>query len=44
MEGGIGYRYARFFIENRFRHYSNGGTTSPNRSVDADVLSVGVYF
>ncbi len=44
LEGGVGYRYARFFIENRFRHYSNGNTASPNRSVDANVLSAGVYF
>jgi hypothetical protein len=44
LEGGVGYRYERFFIENRFRHYSNGGTASPNWSVNANVLSVGVYF
>ncbi len=44
LEAGIGYRYARFFVEDRFRHYSNGGTASPNRSVNANVLSVGVYF
>ena len=28
-QGGIGYRSGRFFIENRFRHFSNGGTASP---------------
>ncbi len=44
LEAGIGYRYGRYFIENRLRHYSNGNTASPNRSVNANVLSVGVYF
>jgi hypothetical protein len=44
LEGGVGYRHAQFFIENRFRHYSNGATASPNRSVNANVLSVGFYF
>ena len=24
LEAGVGYRYGRFFIENRLRHYSNG--------------------
>jgi len=44
LEAGVGYRFGRFFIEDRLRHYSNGGTASPNRSVDANVLSVGLYF
>jgi len=42
--GGIGYRYERFFIEDRFRHYSNGHSAYPNRSVNADIVSVGMYF
>jgi hypothetical protein len=41
---GIGLRYKQFFIEDRLRHYSNGGTASPNRAVDANVISVGMYF
>jgi hypothetical protein len=44
LEAGAGYRFQRFFVEDVLRHYSNGGTTSPNRSVQADILSVGFYF
>lgn len=44
LQGGIGYRYHKFFIENRFRHYSNGGTAKPNWSVNADIISIGMYF
>jgi len=44
LEAGVGYRWGPFFIEDRLRHYSNGGTSSPNISVDANVLSVGFYF
>jgi hypothetical protein len=41
---GIGIRYKQFFIEDRMRHYSNGGTAFPNRAVDANIISVGTYF
>ena len=44
LEAGIGYRFKRFFIEDRVRHYSNGRTAWPNRSVQANILSVGYYF
>jgi len=44
LEGGIGYRYERYFVEDVLRHYSNGGTASPNRSIQANILSVGFYF
>jgi hypothetical protein len=44
LVAGIGLRYKTFFIEDRFRHYSNGATAYPNRSVNANVLSVGMYF
>jgi hypothetical protein len=44
LAGGIGLRYKQFFVEDRLRHYSNGGTASPNRSVDANIVSVGMYF
>ena len=44
LEAGVGYRFQRFFAEDVLRHYSNGGTASPNRSVQADILSVGFYF
>jgi hypothetical protein len=43
-QGGVGYRFGRFFIEDRFRHYSNGGTAAPNWSVNANIFSVGTYF
>ena len=44
VQGGVGYRFGRFFIEDRFRHYSNGGTAAPNWSVNANIISVGTYF
>jgi hypothetical protein len=44
LVGGIGYRYKDFFIDTRFRHYSNGNTASPNRLVNACVASIGRYF
>lgn len=44
LEVGVGYRFGRFFVEDRIRHYSNGRTAEPNRSVNANVFSVGLYF
>jgi hypothetical protein len=44
LTGGIGFQYKSLFIEDRFRHYSNGGTASPNRSMNANIISVGMYF
>jgi hypothetical protein len=44
LEASVGYRFGRFYVEDMMRHYSNGATTSPNRSVHANILSVGVYF
>ncbi len=44
LVGGIGVRYKTFFIEDRLRHYSNGHTSYPNRSVNANITSVGMYF
>ena len=44
LQGSVGYRYKQFFIEDRYRHYSNGGTASPNRSVNANIISIGMYF
>ena len=44
LAAGIGFRYGNFFIEDRLRHYSNGNTAFPNRSVDANIASVGMYF
>jgi hypothetical protein len=42
--GGIGFRYNNFFVTDRLKHYSNGGTAAPNRSVNSNVISVGMYF
>lgn len=44
LQGGIGYRWNNYFIENRFRHYSNGGTERPNRSVNANIVNIGMHF
>ncbi len=44
LQGGIGWRWKRFFIEDRFRHYSNGGLSSPNHSINANIILVGVFF
>jgi len=44
LQGGVGYRYKSLFIEDRFRHYSNGGTASPNWSVNSNILSVGTLW
>lgn len=44
LQGGIGYRAGRFFIENRLHHYSNGGLAKPNRSVNSNLVMIGCYF
>jgi hypothetical protein len=44
LQGSVGYRYKNLFIENRWRHYSNGNTASPNRSINANIVVVGMYF
>ncbi len=44
LQGGLGYRYNSLFVEDRFRHYSNGGTARPNWSVNSNILSVGTYW
>lgn len=44
LQGGVGYRWNNYFIENRFRHYSNGGIERPNRSVNANIVNIGMYF
>lgn len=44
LQGGLGYRYKNYFVEDRFRHYSNGGTASPNWSINANIISLGTYF
>lgn len=44
LHGAIGYRHGRFFVEDRFHHYSNGGLASPNRSVNSNIVKAGYYF
>jgi hypothetical protein len=44
LEIGLGYRFKRFFIEDRLRHYSNGACAHPNRSVNANIVSLGMFF
>ena len=44
LQAGVGYRYKNFFIEDRWRHYSNGNTAGPNRSINANIINVGMYF
>jgi hypothetical protein len=44
LQGALGYRHDRFFIEDRFHHYSNGNFARPNRSVNSNTIKVGYYF
>ncbi len=44
IQGGFGYRFGKWFIEDRFKHYSNGHTAYPNRSLHSNVLYIGAYF
>ncbi len=44
LQAGIGWKWKRFFIEDRFRHYSNGGLVSPNHSVHANIIAMGIHF
>jgi hypothetical protein len=44
LQGGLGYRQGRIFLEARFFHYSNGGLEKPNRSVNSNIAMIGYYF
>ncbi len=44
LQASAGYRYKNFFVEDKFRHYSNGGTAWPNQSINANIVNVGMYF
>lgn len=44
LQGGIGYKWERIFLEARFKHYSNGGLASPNQSVNSSIANVGFSF
>lgn len=43
-QAGAGFKWDRFFIEGRYRHYSNGGFAAPNTGVDAFIVNTGFYF
>jgi len=44
LQGGIGYKWEKLFVESKFRHYSNGGLASPNRSINAGIVGLGFTF
>jgi hypothetical protein len=44
LQGGLGLKWRNFFIEDRFRHYSNAGTAHPNGQVNANIISIGIFF
>jgi len=44
LHTGIGYTWKKFFLETRFKHYSNGGIEHPNRSINAALIMAGVNF
>lgn len=44
LQGGIGYKWEKLFVEARFKHYSNGGFSSPNRSLNSTMVGVGCAF
>lgn len=44
LQGGIGYKWQRLFVEWRFKHYSNGGLAWPNRSVNSTMANIGFAF
>ncbi len=44
LSAGIGFKWGNFFIENRFRHYSNAHLATPNDSVNGNIIMIGMYF
>ena len=44
LQGGVGFKWDKYFIELRHRHYSNAGTARPNKGVETEVLTVGFHF
>ena len=44
VQGGFGFKWKNFFIEDRFRHYSNAATAHPNRQVNANIINIGIFF
>ncbi|HOP85133.1 MAG TPA: acyloxyacyl hydrolase [Syntrophorhabdaceae bacterium] len=44
IQAGVGYRWKGIFIEDRFKHYSNGGLLRPNMSINANIILIGIYI
>ena len=44
LQAGLGWRWKWFSIEDRFRHYSNGGLFTPNHSINSNVILLGFHF
>ena len=44
LQGGVGYRYKNFFVEDMIRHYTNAGIATPDSSVNSNILSVGTFW
>jgi hypothetical protein len=44
LAAGIGFKWESFFIENRFRHYSNAHLATPNDSVNVNMIMIGLHF
>ncbi|MHB8111227.1 MAG: acyloxyacyl hydrolase [Syntrophorhabdaceae bacterium] len=44
LQGGVGYKWEKLFVESKFRHYSNGGLTYPNKSINATIVGMGFTF
>jgi hypothetical protein len=41
---GIGFRWGRYSLEARLRHYSNASLAEPNRDINALLLLLGIFF
>jgi hypothetical protein len=44
VQGGVGYKYKNFFVEDKVRYFSKGTTATPDWSLSANVLSLGAKF
>jgi len=44
IQAGVGYKWKNYFIESRFKHYSNAATAHPNKSINSNIVTVGMVF
>jgi hypothetical protein len=44
IQAGVGYKWKNYFIDSRFKHYSNADTAHPNRSINSNIVMVGMVF